>query len=339
MELLVVMAILSLLMGFGIGMFQRLTALGRSEQAESAVLDLVRQAKDSSRSWPSALVLEPGKAEERGRAFGLVFRPIQMSNFEPPAGEDAEAGASVHGYERRDGAVSGDGRPMPRPAGRFAGCYVFEHGGKIDFGNYSDYDLREGVSVRVWVYPTKNRSMVVLGKGQSYGIALERGTGGPFVDAWLTLADPDDPRGSGERIRFRVPDHPLVLNRWNGIEFHYDRTAVVVGIDSYGRGTVERLRTAETRAILPDAEASLCVGSDSAPFTGRIDDLVVSGILSGDPVVMPDQVSLLGERRTIRFLDGKLDPAFHRGPETIAFEYNGVESAIVIEMLGAITRR
>jgi hypothetical protein len=88
--------------------------------------------------------------------------------------------------------------------------------------------------------------------------------------------------------------------------------------------------------MFPDREADLMLGSASSWCLGRVDDLKVSGILSGDPKYLPDDVELLGDRRTIRFLDGKLDPAAHRATEEIVLRYQGVENPIRIGVLGNI---
>lgn len=339
MEMMVVMAILSILMGFGIGMFQKLTSVGKADQAKNTVIDLIQQVKTSSLSYPAALVLAPATEEDPyPRAWGLVYRPVEISNFELSGSAEQAAGAAVPGLAYKSGRVEGDGVGKPFPWGHTGGCWVFESGGGIDWGNYADYDLTEGVSITVWVYPTENRAMTILQKGESYGLKLRRGTGGPVVEAFLNLAEGDavGPGTRGSKKTWAAERYPLVLNRWNGIEFSYDRGVVTIAIDSFDRGAVVRLREEEKRPIVPDPPAHMTTGGSGASFVGRIDDLKVSGILSGSEQELPEEVTIPKGRQTVRFVDGKLDPGTHRGPVTLVLEYEGVENPITIGMLGNI---
>jgi prepilin-type N-terminal cleavage/methylation domain-containing protein len=349
-EVMVVMAIISVLMGFGIGMYRRLASVGAAEQARNTIVDTIAQVKTSSHSFPSALVVDPATQV----VYGLEFRTVQNCNF-----EEAE-NSEIVGLAHKFGKFLGDGALQPFPWGHTGGAAVFERGGTINFGNYPDYDLMEGVSIDVWVYPTENMAMGILEKGDSYGLRLQRGNGGPVVEAFLRLAPPGQKKTALTRSTvqtFRVRDHPLLLNRWNRIIFSYDRTATTIAIDSFGRGAVERLRMLEAdsadtapddesaeemalrlsgRLIVPATDDDMLVGNEPGPLIGRIDDLKVAGILSGLHRPLPDDVVLRGGIRKIRFRDGKLDPAYHRAPETIVIEYQGVETSITIGTLGNI---
>jgi len=347
-EVIVVMAIISMLMGFGIGMYRSLASVGAATQAKSTVLDMIAQVKQSSLSFPSALVVDP----DVNVVYGLEFRTVQNCNFEDE--DDGEIIALAHKYGRFEGI----GHLEPFPWGHTGGSAVFDPGGSINFGNYPDYDLSEGVSIDVWIYPTENRSMGVIRKGDSYGIRLLRGSGGPVVEGFLNLA----PAGQKNLLkaranveRFRVSEYPLLLNRWNRVILNYDRTATTILIDSFGRGAVERLREVEAdkeqvvaeaigakpkrregRVIVPDFDADLTVGSSDGVFAGRMDDLKVAGILSGVHRPLPEAVQIVGKLTKIRYRDGKLDPSYHRGPVTIVLRYEGVETPITIGTQGTV---
>jgi hypothetical protein len=43
--------------------------------------------------------------------------------------------------------------------------------------------------------------------------------------------------------------------------------------------------------------------------------------------------------RRIRFRNGRLDPEYHRGEETITIEFDGVPNEITIGVLGNILRK
>ncbi|MHC4472580.1 MAG: type II secretion system protein, partial [Planctomycetota bacterium] len=171
-EILVVMAVISVLMGFGIGMFQKFSSIGKATQAKNTVLEMIQKVKASSRSWPSALVVDPKRSE----VYGLEFLTVNSSSFEPD--DDPESGM-VPGLAFKSGKLVGDGLLRPYPFGHTGGALDFPTGGSVDFGNYPDYNLTEGVYLDIWIYPTENRSMGVIAKGASYGISLQRGSGGP----------------------------------------------------------------------------------------------------------------------------------------------------------------
>ena len=347
-EVIVVMAIISMLMGFGIGMYQQMISVGSAQQAVNTIVDTISQVKQSSLSFPSALVVDP----QNRVVYGLEYRTVQNCNFEDEDGDGIIALATKYGK------LAG-GTLEPFPWGHTGGCVVMD-GGSIDFGNYPDYDLTEGVSIDVWIYPTENRAMGVIQKGNSYGIRLRRGSGGPLVEAFLRLVEPGDKELSKMRAAtetFRVTSHPLLLNRWNRIILNYDRTATTILIDSFGRGAVERLRELENdrnsssastdpekkkragRLIMPDPDASLVVGDGTGVFVGRMDDLKIAGILSGVTRPLPPDVELEGKLTKIRYRDGRLDPAFHRGPVTITYDYKGTPSSITIGTQGTILKR
>jgi hypothetical protein len=137
--------------------------------------------------------------------------------------------------------------------------------------------------------------------------------------------------------KYEVHKYPLVMNRWNRIVMNYDRLWVSISVDSYGHGAVKRLEKVEGRPIYVDEEANLVIGGKDGLFVGRVDDMKVAGILSGEPESLPDEVEVEGkQRRIIHFLDGKLDPKYHSVSQEIVLVYEGVPSLITIGMLGNI---
>jgi hypothetical protein len=338
-EILVVMAIISVLMGFGIGMFQSLGAGGKFAQADGTVRGTIRAVRFSSQSWPAALVVDSAQ----NLVYGLEFRTVASCSFEAPVGDDTTPG--VIGLSYKHGTIRGDGVLKPYPFGHTGGGLGFESGGTVDFGNFSEYDLVEGVSLSLWVYPTVNGQMDLVRKGASYGIRLRRGPGAPIVEGFLNLAEEADGQARPSRQNFLLPDFPLTLNRWHRVVLNYDRTAMTISIDSFGRGPLLRLRQAETRRIVPDREAPLTVGGDDGPVVGRVDDMIVAGILAGADRPLPTEVTikprgLKGEVKTwqLRFRDGKLDPEFHRAEEDITLLFGGREFEIRVNLMGEIEK-
>ena len=333
-EVLVVMAIISVLMGFGIGMYQSLSSLGKATQARGTIIETIRAVKGSSLKVDAAFVVDP----LGNRVYGLEFGTVTSCNFEPPT--DPEAGTAViKGLSYKDGLNTG-GELHPFPFGRTGGGIGFPSGGEVNFGNYADYDLVEGVTLDIWVYPTANVSADLIRKGSSYGLRLKRGQGAPSVEGFLRLGEMMTENGvvGAGKERFDTGGYTLKLNRWNGITMKYDRNTISIALDVYGRGAVERfMKRDEKRPIQPDMDADLIVGSPQ--FMGRLDDLKVMGILSGDPRKLTDDVQIEGDKvRTIFFRGGKLDPRYHQAPETIVLIYEGVPRAITIGLLGNIDK-
>ncbi len=333
-EVLVVMAIISILMGFGIGMYQSLSALGKATQARNTIIETMQAVKGSSMKMEAALVVDP----QGNRVYGLEFGTVASCNFEAPTDPDADT-TRIQGLSYKVGANTG-GELKPFPFGHTGGGIDFSSGGDVNFANYADYDLVEGVTLKIWVYPTANVTADLIRKGKSYGVRLKRGPGAPIVEGFLALGEMTDENGvtASGRERFDTGDYTLKLNRWNGIEMKYDRNTMSISIDAYGRGAVLRfVKRDEKRPIEPDLDADLIVGSPQ--FQGRLDDLKVLGIIAGDTRKLPGDVVIEGDKvRTIFFKDGKLDPRYHQAPETIVLIYEGVPAPITIGLLGNIDK-
>ena len=61
-EVLVVMAIISMLMGFGIGMYQSLSSLGTASQARNTIIETMQAVKGSSMKTSAAQAAHPSCA-------------------------------------------------------------------------------------------------------------------------------------------------------------------------------------------------------------------------------------------------------------------------------------
>jgi prepilin-type N-terminal cleavage/methylation domain-containing protein len=333
-EVLVVMAIISVLMGFGIGMYQSLSALGKATQARNTIIETMQAVKNTSLKLDAALVVDP----QGNLVYGLQFATVASCNFEPPIDPEADPGI-IQGLSYKSGRNNG-GELQAFPFGHTGGGIGFPVGGEVNFANFADYDLREGVTIDIWVYPMANRTADLVRKGESYGLRLRRGSGAPVVEGFLNLGEITNAQGvvGAGKERFDTGTYQLKLNRWNGIRMKYDRNSISLSVDAYGRGLVERfVKREENRPIRPDLDADLIVGSDT--FSGRMDDFKLYGILAGATRRLPSDVAIEGDEvRTIFFSGGKLDPRHHSAPETIVLIYEGVPRPITIGLLGSIDK-
>jgi prepilin-type N-terminal cleavage/methylation domain-containing protein len=351
MEILVVMALISVLMGLGIGMYRSMSSLGKGAQARNTLVETIQMVKVSSWSWPAELVVDPAG----NRVYGREFRTFASCNFEPSTAEGADP-ADIIGVGVKNGRILGDGILEGFPSGHTGGGLVLELGG-ADFGNYADYDVTHGVSLDISVYPTQNRDMFLVRKGKSYGLMLDQASGdsGPVVVGYLSLGTVEDLRKNrvNEPVRFRVDDYPLMLNRWNRIVMNYERSRVTIAIDSWDRGPVPRLSVEEKeeRYILPDRNEHLLVGDGGRRgITGRVDDLKMAGIFPGELRSFPEEITVAwidpqreagkqevsDEILRVRFLNGKLDPAYHQSEVSFLLKYKGEAQKLTIGLLGNI---
>ena len=93
---------------------------------------------------------------------------------------------TIQGLSYKVGTNTG-GELKPFPFGRTGGGIGFSAGGEVNFGNFADYDLVEGVTLKLWVFPTANITADLIKKGNSYGMRLKRGPGAPIVEALRRL--------------------------------------------------------------------------------------------------------------------------------------------------------
>jgi hypothetical protein len=92
----------------------------------------------------------------------------------------------------------------------------------------------------------------------------------------------------------------------------------------------------ETRPIVRDKTARLEIG----PVFGMIDDVRVTGVLSGDTITFPEDVSVKCSVPRIRFLDQQLDRSHHSVPVEVTMDFGGKRRRkVVISLTGVASER
>jgi hypothetical protein len=102
---------------------------------------------------------------------------------------------------------------------------------------------------------------------------------------------------------------------------------------------VERFRKEEHAPLAPSTEARLYLGgSEGAAFHGYIDDVRIDGVLGGDLLPLPPQMSLAGPSRRIHFLRGRLHPGHHTRAETIVIQGERRKRSISVSTEGVVSK-
>ena len=343
-ELLVVLALIAVLMGIGVSMFTNLGKQGVFTSTVARVLSTLNRVHNSSMSHPSALQVTSGDVETPGAnsVQGIEFVPMWQSQCEPPpAGGDPSVltGALDRNGILPAGAVFKDG-----VIGR---ALFLEGGGAVDCGNLSVFDATEGVSLDLRVLPVNVGGGTLVRRGDALSLALTRQSEGLGVRLDLGFASlsgaPGEQPVSGirESRTFEARDLVLPVGRWSRIVATYDRNHVVILVDT-GRGLVEKFRKEEKAPLSPPADAHLYIGGGGGAgmtFKGGIDDIRLEGVLGSEYLPFSTGVSVDGPTRRIRFVNGKLDPAYHSLSETIILRYGKRERPIVIGLEGNVTSK
>jgi prepilin-type N-terminal cleavage/methylation domain-containing protein len=336
-ELMVVLALMATLMGIGISMYANLGKQGVFSATTSRVLASINRVRNSSMTHPAALQVnagDPDKGQEVS-VRGVEFVTMAASQCEPPAEKEGHLlGALDRDATIPPGAVFQDG---------VIGKAIFmAGGGSLDFGNHPAYDATEGVSIDLWVHPTGTGTGTLVRRGDGLGLYLVRGSDGTgirfelaFISAPATA--PGNPESATvETRKFEARSAVVPLNRWSRIVATYDRSAVTISLDT-GRGPVEKFRERETAPLAPTRKANLYVGGGTgSSYKGGIDDLRIEGVLGEAYEPFPPQVLVGKPTRRIRFLGGRLDPAYHSRPEVLTLTYGQRTRDIVIGLEGAV---
>lgn len=348
-ELLVVLAVMGVLIGLGVSMFTNMGRQGVYTVSISKVLQTLSLVRNSSMSHPAALQInagDPGGVPPPG-VWGIEFVTMFQSQCEPPV---PPATDEIQGARDRNGKLPGGAVFKQGVLGQ---AVFLEGGGFIDCGDHAAYQATEGVSIDLWIFPTSLAGGILVRRGEALALStVKKGEGlGVRLDLNFEVtaggagaAAGESKSTFGDSQHFETPEAVLPMNRWSRVVATYDCTAVTILVDS-GRGPVERFRQAERSRLLPAKDANLTLGGGTgSSFRGGIDDVRIEGVLAGTWDPLPPQVLVEPKEGTknkvrdwrIRFVGGRLDPAFHTQPEAITIAYGARRRRILIGLEGNV---
>jgi prepilin-type N-terminal cleavage/methylation domain-containing protein len=324
LELMVTMAIAASLMGMGIGVFLTMGKRTASENALASFQAMLVGVRNSSSKYPAMLVVDPGGPDRPGTVQGLVQEIRQELHFDPRAVEGKPESIYANGIDGCTCDLLGN---RPEPTGGRVGGALRLAGGKVDCGTYAPYDVTDGLTVELWMKPTDPvGSADLVTKGDALKLRLE---GANRIIGAVTVKGEHGP----EKVAVAAAIPPVRVDQWTGIRLSYDRTRLSVATDA-GLGFVERGAKDETRRLVPAPEASLAVGG----FSGLLDDFRFAGVHSTEPVEMPREVRIVGDKPiVVHFRNGRLDPASHLGAQRIAIEYAGRRTTLEVAVNGMLS--
>lgn len=323
LELMVTMGLATVLIGTGAGVYIKMGRRSAATQAIASVGQLVMRAKNASNRFPATLVADP----EEGLLHAYTDEILQELHFEERA---SDSGPWV--------PMGIDGRTCEPQSAKFVadsgrvGGGLQVMGGSIDCGKFAAYDVSEGLNAEVWIRPTSDPKCDIVSKGQTFHVKLESTSG--RSSRLVVRVQVQDASGIQEKLTRTVQIPPVRVGEWVGIRVSYDRMHLVTATsDGHGFVTRDSFKDDKQRRLAVDPDANLVI---AAGLTGFVDDVRIGGVRSGEPLRLPAGVGFHGKNTPIRFDGGRLDPAVHSGPATIAIAFDGTVSTFDIGQGGQI---
>lgn len=307
-ELLLVMGILGVVLGTGLGALASLNPGERT--ALSTVKNALRAANNSAiaRSGPARVRID----REAGTLVAESQVVVGTWRFED---------LNLEGAFGLNGVAVGMDEPPLDDAGYQGHCLDLARAprtARVLFPVHEDpaFDLSAGFAIEVSVRPSDLAAATLLDIG---GVLLvELGPRAELAATFVAAAVTETgERVRGSRISLRTGSGALRLGSWNRLEVRYDRRFLVIAVDG-----VELARRPESANVW-ELQRGLTLGGGTAPFPGKVDDLVISAVAASTELTLPDGVQFgRGTPVQVQFAPGGgLDPIHHSGALLVPLEF------------------
>lgn len=314
LELLVVITLLGALLGLGVGAWGSLAS--PDSLAAGRIRDALRAAHllAQREGLPASVVVDA----EGGAVWALGLRAAGNWHFEDDAGSGWPVPASHPAATLRPDGVLGSALVLGEDAALVVPELPPAAGGP------------EGFGVEVFLAPqAEPRPMTLLERPGAWELRLDE-DGVLQVSVWLAA------RPAPEELRRAVPEARLPPGRWSRLAVLYDGRSLHVEVDGRRCGEDTRLPAARPMA---SGGGVLRAGEGLLRFRGSLDELRLFTVAAEEAAALPAGTRLLGASRVLH-LDaaGRLDPAFHGGPEAVGFEWGEPARRTFVELglLGAV---
>jgi len=321
MELLVVLAILSLLMGIAVGTFGR--SVPFRDLARNELLDKLRQARlfAVAEQAPAAVVLDPGDDENWPTVTALGRKTVGMWHLE---------GTDLDGFP--DAAVGAGLEDVPQGALGHAVHLAADEESWLDFGHAPSFDATRGLGVELFLRLDDLRTRELASKGDGFLLAMD-GAGALTLSVSTRLKDAAGRWTNATHVL--DSDGPVLLaGRWTKVAASFDGQALRQYVDDV---LVGELRLPKWQDLVPAVQSSVMLGSLAAPFGGAVDEFRWAVYVAevSEPL---QSVRLLGQERVVRFAPGgELDRSFHPGPAELGIvTEGGAEAWVGVGLLGDV---
>ncbi len=311
-ELLVVLAIISALLGIGVGVFRGLVSPDRVAASQVHDALFAAQLFAQREQAPATVVIDP----ETALVVARGLRAVGNWHFEDDLGTGWPVAAS-HEPEDLD------------PQGALGSCLRLDDERVLTIaGLPASANSPHGFSVDVHVWPERDpRPMTLLERRGAWDIVIDRQD---RLVVTLMLAR-DDGSDDAEEVSIAVGETIRWPHRFVRLTVSFDGSTLRVTLD--GARLAEDTRfPAVRRLVVPSPGAPLFTGTGGTRFVGRLDELRLLSVVEADARELPGEVRLVGQRRELH-LDpqGRLDPAYHQEPVVIGLLHGDPERRTDVE--------
>jgi len=339
MELVVVLAILAMVGGLSIGVYQTVATQNVLPTAASQVSSILRAARNFSVSsgLPSRVYVN----EEASQVSAFGFELVAAWSFEDleefESGSPVDPGFEVIGAFGEPAEIQGE---IEVGTGRIgSGLAFLDDGAHLVAPNRPRYDSSRGFSLEAWVLfwprelesgegsdrsgawsdPRRSEEYAVISRPGSYEFGL-LGDGALYA----VIGDADDLNSS--RTYFAATASQAVLGwRWTHIRASFDGIELLLEVDGIARGWApvgfEYIAEDDWPPMpteVPPTRDELLISHPSRFFFGEIDEVKVRVALEPRFYELPGGVKFLGDSQLIRFDSrGSLDPIHHANPVVV----------------------
>ena len=321
MELLVVLAIISVLVGVSIGALQR--GVPRRELARNEIVSKLRRARVFSvaEQAPAAVVLQPGNDVEWPTVRALGRKSVGVWHLE---------GTDLTGFPRDGTGVAIDDDPsgVLGRAVRLSGVEV----SYLDFGRAPSFDSERGMACELFVKPAGPGDRTLVQKGDVFRLTADQ-AGYLSVSVRIQVRTAEgELEATHENV---VSDRPaLVDGRWTKVASSYDGMALRLYANDALVGESVRVDWAP---VVPDPQEPVVVGNFDRPFDGSVDELRWGVYVAevSEPLMDTEVIS---QETLVRFAPGgELDPRFHTGAVDLGVRTaGGAEAWVTVGILGGV---
>ncbi len=320
-ELMLVMLLIGLMLGFGLGVFANLDV--GSRVAVGSVQNVLRSAHNWSvaRIAPARVVVDVANGTLRAQGNQVVG----TWHFE---NESIQGAFGIDGV-RFGGELVADG--YQGQALSFVGQPPRSH---VDFPVQTDpaFDLTNGFSIRFALRTTTGRGGELLDAGGV--VAIETSGDGAIKARFIAQrSEAETNGGRGGRVTIATDASVLTANRWSIVEVTYDRVQFAIRVDGQIAAFVP-----ET-APVARSEGPLVLSPSQSAFPGAIDALVVSVVVTDAATELPKNVTLAKDtpKEVVFQAGGGLDREVHREPVRLTLVFDdGRRELVQVNTYGTV---
>lgn len=321
LELMLVMGLMALVLGVGLGSFANMN-LG-----QRTAVSLVQNTLRTARNWA---VAHGSSARVRIDATGSVLSAegthvIGTWHFE----EDPPRGAFGLDGDLFGGRMVDDGFQ-----GKALSFYGSERGARAEFQVQRDpaYDFTGGFALECALRLEGSGGGRIVTIGDVVGLEVTRQGA---VRAWFKsqVSDELERAVAGGKVIVESEAGAARPGGWLEVGIYYDRRKLELEIDGLP------VKVVEEKAPVWRIEQPLRLSGGSRPFSGSIDNLVISAIAAEEEIELPEGVVFAPEApKDMRFdPSGRLDHRFHDKPLVVPLVFeDGRREEIHVTLYGTV---